>query len=209
MEKIKPNPVGIFQWLTCTHTILNLLDFPEERCIVYILRYNLQNSFQLFFQNLKSLTYFPNDMRLNSCLNMVKQTNNPVFNLFPTMSFNSSFHLFPLFILLHLLMSPSFLFSFATLHLSSYALLPPLYLQLSFIVRIVPSPDWFVGVDSVDLCDGDHWKDNVSLELFPYDAGTDSGFTFSSPNFETIPQDKITQVGKPGPSATFLKPKEL
>lgn len=76
--------------------------------------------------------------------------------------------------------------------------LPTLYflhLQLSFIVRIIPSPDWFVGVDTVDLCDGDHWKENVSLELFPYDAGTDSGFTFSSPNFETIPQDKITQVG--------------
>lgn len=55
-----------------------------------------------------------------------------------------------------------------------------------------------MGVDSVDLCDGDQWKDNVSLDLFPYDAGTDSGFTFSSPNFETIPQDKITQVRKPG-----------
>ncbi|XP_053179787.1 spondin-2b [Scomber japonicus] len=65
---------------------------------------------------------------------------------------------------------------------------------LSFIVRIVPSPDWFVGVDGVDLCEGDHWKESVTLELFPYDAGTDSGFTFSSPNFETIPQDKITQI---------------
>lgn len=86
-------------------------------------------------------------------------------------------------------------FSLSTLHLPPHALLPPLYLQLSFIVRIVPSPDWFVGVDSIDLCDGDQWKENVSLELFPYDAGTDSGFTFSSPNFETIPQDRITQVG--------------
>ncbi|KAM3866984.1 spondin-2b [Diretmus argenteus] len=65
---------------------------------------------------------------------------------------------------------------------------------LSFIVRIVPSPDWFVGVDSFDLCQGDQWKESVSLELFPYDAGTDSGFTFSSPNFETIPQDKVTQI---------------
>lgn len=86
-------------------------------------------------------------------------------------------------------------FSFAVVHLLPYASLPALYFQLSFIVRIVPSPDWFVGADSIDLCDGDHWKENVSLELFPYDAGTDSGFTFSSPNFETIPQDKITQVG--------------
>ncbi|XP_068596614.1 spondin-2b [Brachionichthys hirsutus] len=71
---------------------------------------------------------------------------------------------------------------------------------LSFIVRIVPSPDWFVGVDSVDLCDGDHWKENASLELFPYDAGTDSGFTFSSPNFDTVPQDKITQITSSFPS---------
>lgn len=70
----------------------------------------------------------------------------------------------------------------------------PLSLQLSFIVRIVPSPDWFLGVDSFDLCEGDQWKESVTLELYPYDAGTDSGFTFSSPNFETIPQDKVTQV---------------
>uniref|UniRef100_A0A8C2WSW9 Spondin 2b, extracellular matrix protein n=1 Tax=Cyclopterus lumpus TaxID=8103 RepID=A0A8C2WSW9_CYCLU len=71
---------------------------------------------------------------------------------------------------------------------------------LSFIVHLVPSPDWFVGVESFDLCDGDHWKDNVLLELFPYDAGTDSGFTFSSPNFETMPQDKITQITSSSPS---------
>ncbi|TRY98493.1 hypothetical protein DNTS_014631 [Danionella cerebrum] len=65
---------------------------------------------------------------------------------------------------------------------------------LSFIVRIVPSPDWFVGIDSLNLCEGSHWKENVSLELYPYDAGTDSGFAFSSPNFETIPQAKVTQI---------------
>lgn len=84
------------------------------------------------------------------------------------------------------------------LHFNSLLMFYFLHSQLSFIVRIVPSPDWFVGVDSIDLCDGDHWKENVSVDLFPYDAGTDSGFTFSSPNFETIPQDKITQVGSTG-----------
>ncbi|XP_036407855.1 spondin-2b [Megalops cyprinoides] len=71
---------------------------------------------------------------------------------------------------------------------------------LSFIVRIVPSPDWFVGVDSLNLCEGDQWKENVSLDLYPYDAGTDSGFTFSSPNFETIPQEKVTQITSSFPS---------
>ncbi|XP_035280908.1 spondin-2b isoform X1 [Anguilla rostrata] len=71
---------------------------------------------------------------------------------------------------------------------------------LSFIIRIVPSPDWFVGVDSLNLCEAGHWKENVSLDLFPYDAGTDSGFTFSSPNFETIPQEKVTEITSSFPS---------
>lgn len=65
---------------------------------------------------------------------------------------------------------------------------------MSFVVRIVPSPDWFVGVDSLDLCDGDRWREQVAVDLYPYDAGTDSGFTFSSPNFATIPQDTVTEV---------------
>ncbi|MBN3286622.1 SPON2 protein, partial [Polyodon spathula] len=72
--------------------------------------------------------------------------------------------------------------------------------SLSFIVRIVPSPDWFVGVDSLNLCEGDRWKEQLSLDLYPYDAGTDSGFTFSSPNFATIPQDTVTQITSSFPS---------
>ncbi|XP_073198938.1 spondin-2 isoform X3 [Lepidochelys kempii] len=71
---------------------------------------------------------------------------------------------------------------------------------VSFIVRIVPSPDWFVGVDSLNLCEGDHWKEQETVELFPYDAGTDSGFTFSSPNFATIPQDTVTEITCSSPS---------
>ncbi|XP_062983486.1 spondin-2 [Elgaria multicarinata webbii] len=74
------------------------------------------------------------------------------------------------------------------------------YPLVSIAVRIVPSPDWFVGIDSLNLCEKDHWKQQVSLELFPYDAGTDSGFTFSSPNFATIPQDTVTQITSSTPS---------
>lgn len=62
------------------------------------------------------------------------------------------------------------------------------------MVRIVPSPDWFVGIDSLNLCEGGRWKEQVVLDLYPHDAGTDSGFTFSSPNFATIPQDTVTEV---------------
>ncbi|KAM8803596.1 spondin-2 [Rhynchonycteris naso] len=71
---------------------------------------------------------------------------------------------------------------------------------VSFVIRIIPSPDWFVGIDSVDLCDGNRWREQVTMDLYPYDAGTDSGFTFSSPNFATIPQDMVTEITSTSPS---------
>lgn len=63
------------------------------------------------------------------------------------------------------------------------------------MVKMIPSPDWFVGIDSLNLCEGGQWKQEVTLDLHPYDAGTDSGFTFSSPNFPTSPQETVTKVG--------------
>ncbi|XP_061408624.1 LOW QUALITY PROTEIN: spondin-2-like [Lethenteron reissneri] len=79
---------------------------------------------------------------------------------------------------------------------------------LSLMVRLVPSPDWFVGVDSLNLCEGEHWKERLSLDLQPYDAGTDNGFTFSSPNYATIPQEPITQSSSPShPANSFYYPK--
>ncbi|XP_058040473.1 spondin-2-like isoform X2 [Ahaetulla prasina] len=71
---------------------------------------------------------------------------------------------------------------------------------VSLAVRIVPSPDWFVGIENFNLCDKSGWKNHVSIDLFPYDAGTDSGFTFSSPNFATIPRETITQITCSSPS---------
>ncbi|CAN2388410.1 induction of bacterial agglutination [Pristimantis euphronides] len=71
---------------------------------------------------------------------------------------------------------------------------------VSFMVRIVPSPDWFVGINSLNLCGGKFWKKSVSIDLHPYDAGTDSGFTFSSPNFATIPQGMVTQITSSSPN---------
>ncbi|KAG7256537.1 hypothetical protein CRUP_007224, partial [Coryphaenoides rupestris] len=59
---------------------------------------------------------------------------------------------------------------------------------------MIPSPDWFVGVDSFSLCEGGQWKQEVTLDLQPIDAGTDSGFTFSSPNFPTNPVENITRI---------------
>lgn len=78
------------------------------------------------------------------------------------------------------------------------------------VARIVPSPDWFVGVDSLDLCADGHWIDTITVEVCkfvkqilnnffydkasPLDAGTDSGFTFTAPNWATVPQEGIYKI---------------
>lgn len=42
-----------------------------------------------------------------------------------------------------------------------------------------PSPDWLVGVDSLNLCLKDcSWTDRIEMDLYPFDAGTDSGITY-------------------------------
>ncbi|XP_034038079.1 spondin-2a [Thalassophryne amazonica] len=79
-------------------------------------------------------------------------------------------------------------------HSSTELLMQPRYSLLSLMVKVIPSPDWFVGVDGLNLCHGDHWRQEVSVDLYPYDAGTDSGFTFSSPNFVTDPAENITKI---------------
>ena len=39
------------------------------------------------------------------------------------------------------------------------------YLQVSLASHITPSPDWFVGVDSVMFCDNGKWIPEMSLDL--------------------------------------------
>lgn len=42
-----------------------------------------------------------------------------------------------------------------------------------------PSPDWVVGVNGLNLClKNCTWRENLILDLYPYDAGTDSGITY-------------------------------
>lgn len=73
-----------------------------------------------------------------------------------------------------------------------------MYSKVSVIAMIAPSPDWFVGVDSVELCGSDgEWKDSVPAKPLPaWDAGTDSGTTFAADNVETMPKDVVKQITK-------------
>ncbi|KYN05813.1 Galactoside 2-alpha-L-fucosyltransferase 1 [Cyphomyrmex costatus] len=77
------------------------------------------------------------------------------------------------------------------------------------MARINPSPDWFVGVDSFQLCIEGNWVDAVSVELDPLDGGTDNGFTFTAANWPTKPQGiayRITSRYPPHPAGSFYYP---
>ena len=62
------------------------------------------------------------------------------------------------------------------------------------VSMIAPSPDWFVGTHGVVLFDGDHWRPEVTVDLLPYDAGTDSGVAYTSANLDTQPPAPIEMI---------------
>ena len=71
----------------------------------------------------------------------------------------------------------------------------PEFSLLSFVSMIAPSPDWFVGVEDVNLINSNNeWIEETEIFLESYDAGTDSGTTFTSPDMNTVPQDSIKAI---------------
>ncbi|CAG5127524.1 unnamed protein product [Candidula unifasciata] len=81
--------------------------------------------------------------------------------------------------------------------------------KLSFMMRIIPSPDWFIGVNSLDLCAHGRWKNKVHLDLTPFDAGTDQGLTFTAPNWPNTPQMPISAITSSlpdHPASSFFYP---
>ena len=66
---------------------------------------------------------------------------------------------------------------------------------LTLVSMIGPSPDWFVGVSGLSLLDaGGRWRSQHSVNLYPYDAGTEEGEEFSLSNPATSPQGTITRI---------------
>ncbi|VVC40686.1 Thrombospondin type-1 (TSP1) repeat,Spondin, N-terminal [Cinara cedri] len=72
--------------------------------------------------------------------------------------------------------------------------------RVSLVSRMIPSPDWFIGIDSFDLCVNGNWLDSITIEADPMDAGCDNGFTFTAPNWPTDPQGIIYRIKSNYPS---------
>lgn len=52
-------------------------------------------------------------------------------------------------------------------------------LNTNCFVLTGPTPDWIVGVSGLNLCNWDcTWAEEKIIDLYPWDAGTDSGITY-------------------------------
>ena len=65
---------------------------------------------------------------------------------------------------------------------------------VSLVSMIAPSPDWFVGVHDLSLVENGAWINSLTVELFPYDSGTDSGTGYTSANADTNPAETISAI---------------
>jgi len=71
----------------------------------------------------------------------------------------------------------------------------PDYPLISLISMIAPSPDWIIAINSLSLIDsGGLWIPQLSIDLYPYDAGTEEGSGYSINNNPTTPQETITSL---------------
>jgi hypothetical protein len=68
---------------------------------------------------------------------------------------------------------------------------------VTLVTMVAPSPDWFVGVHDLPLLEAGGWVEERRVELFAYDAGTDSGATYSSPDSDTRPRQPIALIDGP------------
>lgn len=71
------------------------------------------------------------------------------------------------------------------------------YPLITLASMIAPSPDWFIAVNSINLRSGNSvvnngWKDTFTVDVFPYDAGTEDGSGYSGSNPATSPHGVIT-----------------
>ena len=62
---------------------------------------------------------------------------------------------------------------------------------------LAPSPDWFIAIRNINLIENNAWIDSMTLQVGIYDAGTDSGSSFASPNLVTSPPESIDVIITP------------
>ncbi|MFT7462932.1 MAG: hypothetical protein ACI9EF_001274 [Pseudohongiellaceae bacterium] len=65
---------------------------------------------------------------------------------------------------------------------------------ITVVSMIAPSPDWFVGVDSLELMVNGQWVEQLVVPLAAYDSGTDDGISFTSFDADSQPAQPISLI---------------
>lgn len=68
---------------------------------------------------------------------------------------------------------------------------------VSVVSMIAPSPDWFIAVSNINLIENNEWVTSKTITVDIYDAGTDNGSTFLSPDEPTLPPMPIDKITTP------------
>ncbi len=66
--------------------------------------------------------------------------------------------------------------------------------RVTVVTMIAPSPDWFVGVTGLRLYGEEGWIEAWETELYPYDAGTDEGESYTSRNEPAEEREGIHKI---------------
>ncbi|MFC6225460.1 spondin domain-containing protein [Hymenobacter artigasi] len=70
--------------------------------------------------------------------------------------------------------------------------------RLSLVTMIAPSPDWFAAVEDENLLDANgQWVAQRRVPARAYDAGTDSGPSFTAPDQATLPAGVVAPLRLP------------
>ena len=65
---------------------------------------------------------------------------------------------------------------------------------ISLSTMIAPSPDWYVAVVNENLVENGEWISTKTVKALAFDAGTDSGATYTAANQPTNPQEPIFSI---------------
>jgi len=66
--------------------------------------------------------------------------------------------------------------------------------RITMVTMIACSPDWFTGVTGLPLFEHGHYKDDYVVTVYSWDAGTDNGPSYESPDEVTLPAEPIQRI---------------
>lgn len=66
--------------------------------------------------------------------------------------------------------------------------------SITLATMIAPSPDWYIAVVNINLFENNSFVNQKTVEAHVYDAGTDDGVTYTSPDEISDPQQPITLI---------------